>query len=36
MRFGNTRMEFLGGRASCLTMPVISVAASALINASLP
>ena len=32
MRFGNTRIEFLGGRAGCLTMLVISVVASVLLT----
>ncbi len=32
MRFGNTRVEFLGGRAGCLTMLVISVVLSVLLT----
>ncbi|GAA1343353.1 hypothetical protein GCM10009660_31840 [Catellatospora bangladeshensis] len=32
MRFGNTRVEFLGGRAGCLTMLVISIVASILLT----
>ena len=30
MRFGANRAEFLGGRAGCLTMLVISIVASLL------
>ncbi|SDP95560.1 hypothetical protein SAMN05421507_12574 [Lentzea jiangxiensis] len=32
MRFGNTRIEFPGGRAGRLTMLVISVVASVLLT----
>ncbi|SDG26351.1 hypothetical protein SAMN05216553_106462 [Lentzea fradiae] len=32
MRFGNTRVEFLGGRAGCLTMLVVSVVLSVLLT----
>jgi hypothetical protein len=32
VRFGNTRVEFLGGRAGCLTMLVISVVASVVLT----
>lgn len=32
MRFGNTRVEFLGGRSGCLTMLVVSVVLSVLLT----
>ncbi|GGS46684.1 hypothetical protein GCM10010171_47370 [Actinokineospora fastidiosa] len=32
MRFGNTRVEFLGGRAGCLTMLLVSIALSILLT----
>ncbi|PSL54162.1 hypothetical protein B0I31_107218 [Saccharothrix carnea] len=32
MRFGDTRVEFLGGRSGCLTMLVISVVLSVLLT----
>ena len=35
MRFGDTRVEFLGGRGGCLTMLVVSILVSVLLNALL-
>jgi hypothetical protein len=32
MRFGDTRVKFLGGRAGCLTMLVVSVVLSVLLT----
>lgn len=32
MRLGNTQVEFLGGRAGCLTMLVVSVVLSVLLT----
>lgn len=32
MRFGDTRVEFLGGRGGCLTMLVVSVVLSVLLT----
>jgi hypothetical protein len=32
MRFGGTRVEFLGGRAGCLTVLVVSILVSVLLT----